>query len=51
MVDEILFFIAKFNLDRCLKDSIAEIFIKIMDAHFFLGILVSVHQVGIQLPK
>ena len=53
MIGGILFFIAEFKLDMCLEDNVAQLFAEILGASvFFLGILVSVHLVGIQpLPK
>ena len=52
MIGGILFLIAEVKLDMCLEDNVAQLFVEILGASFLLGILVSVHQVGIQLlPK
>ena len=49
MIGGILFFIARFKLEISLEDNIAQLFIEILG---MVGILVSAHQVGIQLlPK
>ena len=52
MIGGILFFIARSKLEISLEDNIAQLFIEILGMSIFLGILVSAHQVGIQLlPK
>ena len=53
MIGGILFFIARSKLEISLEDNIAQLFIEILGmSKVFLGILVSAHQVGIQLlPK
>ena len=52
MIGGILFFSARFKLEISLEDNIAQLFIEILGMSIFLGILVSAHQVGIQLlPK
>ena len=52
MIGGILFFIARSKLEISLEDNITQLFIEILGMSIFLGILVSAHQVGIQLlPK